>query len=116
MNNFIIPHPLIIPNNNAWTIYTKSNCKYCKLVKELLEKHQIILTINCDDWIKENENKYVFLAQMQNIIKQTTNPSKETVHNTFPMVFNNGTFIGGYMETLKFLESQTPELNFGDDF
>jgi hypothetical protein len=92
------------PENRIFTIYSKSGCNYCIKVKKILEekKHSFII-INCDKFILENKDD--FLSFMQNII------GKE--YRLFPMVFNDNTFIGGYNETLKYLDQLLDfELNF----
>jgi glutaredoxin len=84
------------PSENQWTIYTKSNCKYCTMVKELLNDNLLCpIMINCDEWIGDNTNKKIFLNKIKNIIGQE--------YKTFPMVFKNKTFIGGFTDTYKFI-------------
>jgi glutaredoxin len=106
MNNINIQLPLPIQSN--WIIYTKSNCIYCDKVKELLNKEQIITFINCDTWLYDSETTHLFLSQMANII------GKE--YRTFPMVFKNNIFIGGFTETSQLLNSQQNSIYFTDDF
>ena len=72
-----------------YTIFTKSKCIYCDKAKELLSNEKITI-INCDDFI--NENKELFLEIMADIIGLR--------YNTFPMIFKNEKFIGGYSELL----------------
>jgi glutaredoxin len=82
-----------IPNQqeNGYTIYTKSECGWCRRVKEMVPEATII---NCDSYL--NTNKEEFLAEMSRAI------GKE--YRTFPMVFYDGVFIGGYEDTKKFID------------
>lgn len=80
----------IFPSNSGWTIYTKSDCPYCIKAKLLLSKENPEpLIVNCDDYLKEDRSS--FLLYIKYLI------GKE--YKTFPMVFKNGTFVGGYTET-----------------
>ena len=78
------------PNMIGFTIYSKSGCQNCTKVKKLLaEKKVFFIDIDCDDYIIEDKEKFLFF------IKERAN--KE--YKTFPMVFNDGNFIGGFTET-----------------
>lgn len=83
------------PSNYGYTIYTKSGCPYCEQVKILL-KNNIPQPnyIDCDSFLVFNRNKFLFF------IKQLTGID----YKTFPMVFLNGYFIGGYKQTKDFYE------------
>lgn len=78
-----IPPPL----KNGYTIYTKTGCAYCTLAKQLLteSKHTIY---SCDEIYLED--KTLFFEFMQEYTKKS--------HKTFPLIFNNGEFVGGYSE------------------
>jgi len=105
--NLDLPKELNIVN--TWIIYTKSNCVYCYKVKELLKNEQIITNINCDKWLENKIKKEIFIGAMENIIGNEW--------KTFPMVFLNSKFIGGYMETKKYLDAKLNfELVIQDDF
>jgi glutaredoxin len=72
----------------GYTIFTKENCKYCTLVKELLKGEEKEV-IECDAFLKEDRAGFLKWVE-------------ERIHfeyKTFPMVFYNGVFIGGYNET-----------------
>lgn len=78
------------PSDKSFTIYSKTNCKYCVLVKSLLDENKIpFIEINCDYYL--DENKQIFL----NFIKERAGRE----YKTFPMVFCDGKFIGGFVET-----------------
>ena len=78
------------PFKTGFTVYSKSGCPNCTKVKKLLtEKTVFFVEIDCDDYIIEDKEKFLLF------IKERAN--KE--YKTFPMVFNNGIFIGGFTET-----------------
>jgi glutaredoxin len=73
-----------------YTIYSKSGCPNCKKVKELLETQKITFTV----------------------IQELT--SREW--KTFPIVFNNDQFIGGFTDTRVYLENLAEKnLDFTDE-
>jgi glutaredoxin len=85
-----------------FTIYTKSNCSYCSKVKQLLHDHKIeYVEINCDKYLIDD--KVLFLSYIKSVA------NKE--HNTFPMVFNKKVFIGGYTDTVKYIEKEYVDFN-----
>jgi glutaredoxin len=93
------------PFENNFTIYSKSGCINCSSVKKLIkEKSFLFNEINCDEYlIEEKEN---FLSFIESI---TGKPYK-----TFPMIFHNGKFIGGYTDTIDFIDKLL--LSFEDNF
>lgn len=96
-------------DTDTWTIYTKSNCVFCHKVKELLEKEHIITIVNCDEWLKNIKKKEQFLTLIKDIVGYEW--------KTFPMVFSNNKFIGGYTETKKFFDAKLNcELIIQEDF
>ena len=78
------------PLKTGFTVYSKSGCPNCTKVKKLLaEKKVFFVVIDCDDYIiADKENFLLFIRERAN---------KE--YKTFPMVFNDGIFIGGFTET-----------------
>jgi len=106
MDNITILNP---DNSNAWIIYTKSNCSFCYKVKELLENEPIITIVNCDELLKNIGKKDKFLTLIKDIVG--------CEWRTFPMVFLNNKFIGGYTETKKIFDDKLNcELIVNDDF
>ena len=86
--NMNFPHPA----SNSYTIYSKSGCIYCTKAKELLQNEHIPpLFVNCDKFLLENKEE--FLNHMKPLIGRE--------YRTFPMIFKNGIFVGGYTETKK---------------
>lgn len=81
-----------IPNiQQGYVIYTKSNCGWCRRAKEMLVE---AVVVNCDAFLESN--KAEFLREMgQRVGKE---------HRTFPMVFYEGRFIGGYEDTKNFVD------------
>ena len=83
-------------SDEGYTIYTKSNCPYCTKVKELLKSVKPEPKfIHCDEYLVEPEIKEEFLTWIQKM-------NGGISHRTFPMVFYQGKFIGGFTETEKF--------------
>ena len=88
------------PTNVNYTIYSISNCKYCVMAKEHINKKTTECTIiNCDKFIgscRERDNFYNFMKQYTII---------PYIH--FPMIFKDGKFVGGLKELLNIRESTT---------
>ena len=81
------------PLKTGFTIYSKSGCSFCTKVKKLLiEKNSNFVVIDCDEYIIEDKENFLLF------IKERAN--KE--YKTFPMVFNNGVFVGGFNETQEY--------------
>ena len=87
------------PEQHDWTVYTKSNCVYCDLTKELLKDFKVVW-INCDDMLK---NRDTFLEEMNTYTSEN--------YRTFPMIFYQGQFMGGYTDMKQYLE-----VNFNEEF
>jgi glutaredoxin len=84
------------PSIEGFTVYTKSGCKFCTEVKKLLKKNKLDFhVIDANDYLLYSKEDFLFF------IKTITN----TDYKTFPMVFYNNTFIGGYIDTEKYIEN-----------
>jgi glutaredoxin len=96
------------PNSKGYTIYTKSNCSYCIKAKQLLSDSGLSLqygenmkeirdttasVIDCDSFIKYQDKREAFLAFIAVLVGKP--------YNTFPIVFYDGKFVGGYTELSK---------------
>jgi glutaredoxin len=93
-----------IPEKGIITVYSKSGCTGCIKVKKLLEVKKLnFIIINCDDFIFEDKASFLKLI----------NQLSGSECKTFPMVFDYQTFIGGYKETLDYLDKL---LEFDYDF
>jgi glutaredoxin len=83
------------PGGDSYTIYSKSGCLYCTKARVLLQnEHVPPLYVNCDKFLLENKEE--FLNLMKSLIGYE--------YKTFPMIFKNGRFIGGYNKTKDFYE------------
>jgi glutaredoxin len=83
------------PLETGFTIYSKSGCYNCTKVKQLLRDKQIFfLEVDCDEFLIEDKEKFLLF------IKERAN--KE--YKIFPMVFYDGKFIGGFVETQSFID------------
>jgi len=81
-----------MPLETGFTVYSKSGCSYCSKVKKLLMDNQIFFVeVECDEYLDEPNKKEAFLS----FIKKRAH--KE--YRTFPMVFKDAKFIGGFTET-----------------
>lgn len=79
------------PEQKSYTIYSKSGCPNCVKVKKFLqEKKQTFRVIDCDEFLIED--KELFLNIMRELADKPV--------NVFPMVFHEGTFIGGFQDTI----------------
>jgi glutaredoxin len=82
------------PFPKDFTIYSKSGCPNCSNVKKLIkEKFFPFQEINCDDYLIENKEE--FLSFIENKIGKS--------YRIFPIVFYNQKFVGGYTETIDFI-------------
>jgi len=91
------------PLETGFTIYSKSGCSYCTKVKKLLLDKQIFFVdISCDEYLIEDKERFL------SFIKGRAN--KE--HRTFPIVFKDGKFIGGFTETQLYFDKLSC---FGND-
>ena len=92
-NNMNIEKPV----ETGFTIYSKSGCPNClRIKKTLTEKKQTFIEINCDEYLIEDKES--FLSFIKNLAQKES--------KVFPMIFNNGTFIGSFNETQEFLDKQ----------
>ena len=80
-----------LPRKTGYTIYTKTKCKYCDNVKLLLREEYPLIVL-CDPFLEDEVTRGTFLEFMD---KHTNEPE----HRTFPFVFFNGIFVGGYDKT-----------------
>jgi glutaredoxin len=86
------------PITNGYTVYSKTGCSYCKKAKNLFDELQLYYTVvSCDKYLLDSRDEFL------DFIK--TRAGKE--YKTFPMVFHNGSFIGGYTDTLKYCDTNS---------
>ena len=86
----------------GYTIYTKRECIFCDKAKELLHNEKIFL-VECDEFDRE-----LFLEFIDKLTPYS--------HRTFPYVFKDNVFIGGFTETERYKEANDKSLAFYDDF
>ena len=78
----------------GYTIYTKRECIFCDKVKELLNnKNEKVFLVECDDFDRE-----LFLEFIDKLTPYC--------HRTFPYVFKDNVFIGGFTETERYEKSK----------
>ena len=105
MKNENINDNFQIPELKGFSIYSKSGCPNCIIVKNLIKKHYFLMTeINCDEYILEDKNSFL------NFIQTISGHN----HKTFPIIFYEGAFIGGLNETKTFIDKLV--LSFEDIF
>jgi glutaredoxin len=91
------------PLDVGFTIYSKSGCDNCTKVKKLLrEKNIFYFEVNCDEYLVEDKEGFL------KFIKDTAKIEYE--YKTFPIVFYNSLFFGGYKETKEYFDKL--EVNF----
>lgn len=90
------------PVENGFTVYSKSGCKNCIKIKHFLSSQNISFTIvECDDYIIEKKEDFIFF------INNLTNNK----YRQFPVIFNNGIFIGEYSETINYCNKLMIDFN-----
>lgn len=99
-----------VPDEDKITIYSKSGCTNCRIVKDLIKKANLDYEIiDCDDYLLENKEEFL------EFIKSYSN--KEC--KSFPIVFYNRTFVGGLIETKMLVEKintiNKNNLDFSDE-
>ena len=91
------------PFKTGFTIYSKSGCSYCTKVKNLLlEKEIFFVDISCDEFLIEDKEHFLLF------IKERAKMD----YKTFPMVFKDANFIGGFIDTQMYLNK---ELSFDEN-
>ena len=91
------------PLDEGYTIYSKSGCINCtKIKKLLLEKNIFFMDVQCDEYLLEDKEQFLSFI----------NEKAQKECKTFPMVFYNAIFIGGYLEAKENIEKQ--EVKFDD--
>ena len=73
-----------LPTENGYFMYSKSGCKFCRMAKELLPD---VTVVNVDEHIETDKAKCL----------------DQNISRTFPVVFFNEIFIGGYTESKEHL-------------
>jgi glutaredoxin len=85
------------PKPNGFTVYSKSCCPNCKNVKALLKEKNIdFFLIDGDEYLIEHRDQFL------SFMKEKTGQEIKK----FPMIFHDGKFIGGFNETLKYIDKE----------
>lgn len=86
----------ITPNNTDFTVYCKSGCNNCIIVKNLLKSNNLNFNVvDCDEYILQDKTRFLsFIKELSN--KEIT---------SFPIIFYNKNIIGGYNETINFVDT-----------
>ena len=74
----------MIELGDGYTVLTKEGCKWCVKVKELLPDAHLI---QCDTLLEDRD---AFFEEVDNLTGRA--------YRTFPMVFLDGQFVGGFRE------------------
>ena len=82
----------------SYVIYTKPKCTYCDKLKDLLQFDLQAKWIDATKYLQHPDSKKFFL----DFIKDSGKLDKH--YTTFPRVFYDGIFLGGYTETKEFFE------------
>lgn len=94
-----------LPSSKGFTVYSKSGCPNCTLAKKhIKEKNFFYTEVNCDEYILENKE------ELLNAIQKISNVEIKT----FPIVFYENKFIGGYADVIDFIDKLL--LSFEDNF
>ena len=91
-----------VPRTDMFTIYSKSGCANCNKVKLLLKENNIAFhVIHCDDYLVDHREEFMkFMISLTGITKGNI---------VFPQVFHPE-FIGGYNETVTYVDNRKVQL------
>lgn len=96
------------PSQTGFTIYSKSGCPNCTKAKQLLHENVSMEIINCDEYLLEDKEGFLqFIKELAGGID----------HRTFPIVFHETKFIGGYKELDSYYSGycEMQKKNLGDE-
>jgi glutaredoxin len=87
--------PFEPPLDSGFTVYSKTECSFCTKVKKLLlDKRIFFLDVQCDTYLQEDKEEFL------SFIRKISNKD----HRIFPMVFKDGKFIGGFLDTEQYFD------------
>jgi glutaredoxin len=87
------------PDAVGYTVWTKRDCPACEKVKSLFEIKTISYkAVACDDFLV-GPDREPFIDYVKRITLLTT--------VRFPLVFHNGCFVGGFVDTRDYIESES---------
>lgn len=80
-----------------YIVYTKNNCSFCQMAKQLL-------TDEVADYRNVEEDS-LYMIELRTLYPAV---------RSMPQIFKNGRHIGGYTELVKELQSDKEEVQLGD--
>lgn len=84
------------PSKLDFTVYSKSGCRNCSKVKALLDEYDFNYSvIDCDEYLIDNRDEFL----------QFIGDKADCDIKSFPIVFHDGVYIGGYLEAKKYIET-----------
>lgn len=83
-------------NNNTYLIFGISTCGYCKKTLTYMEEHKLQYKY----YIMDNYYE-IFVPILHKLINLNSNLKINPEHRTFPVIFYNKKFIGGYSDLIK---------------
>ena len=83
----------ILKYNDRYVIFYTDTCIFCTKAIELLKLHKIPFKSYNIDKIKGGAPKLLL-----NLIKHKKQLNFDTHHNTKPIIFKHGKFLGGFMD------------------
>lgn len=90
----------------AAEIYSKVGCVWCERLKTYFQEHNVQYSNRILD-----PSSSTYREDCDALIARTGRD-----HRTFPFVFVDGVFIGGFTETVKWFEELRTRLTFTDEF
>ena len=94
---------IFAPLDEGYTIYSKIGCINCTKIKQFLKQKKIFfLVVQCDEFLLEDKEQFLLII----------NEMAKKEFKTFPMIFYNGEFVGGYNEVKTDIEKL--EVKFDD--
>jgi len=98
---------ITLPDKTLISIYSKSNCKNCNIIKDIFNEYNIkYIEINCDEYLRLDREE--FIKQMNILLKTNI----DTIIQ-FPIVFDKETLIGTYDQTIQYIKNN---LEFYENF
>ena len=95
------------PNVSGFTVYSKSGCPNCVKIKKFLDEKTLNFKIvDCDEYVIEDKERFLIFI----------NTLAEKNVKLFPMIFHDGKFIGGYNETIDFIDKMFVSFEENCDF
>lgn len=86
------------PSENQFTVYSKSGCHNCVKIKNVLKEYSDTYsynTVDCDEYLIEDKENFIEFMK--------TLSGKEI--KTFPIIFFDKKYVGGYTETVNYIQT-----------